>query len=121
MEGREFSDETRTNGGKRIHSSTQLSGALRKALCIFLEIAVYFNKPELENKAKLVTLCTARVLGCLRRFVANWFDTEHSIGECCERKCEQRLIRVTLLSILFCVCREPEIACNVVKENLHDF
>ncbi|GMF44572.1 unnamed protein product [Phytophthora fragariaefolia] len=108
--------------GKSVTPSTiKVSNTFREALCTLLEIVACFSKPAVVNKSTLVTDCTARVLGCLKRFVAGYLCAKHSIGECCERKCELRLLRVTLLSLLFYMCREPAIACNVVKENLHIF
>ncbi|RLN67672.1 hypothetical protein BBJ28_00009312 [Nothophytophthora sp. Chile5] len=98
-----------------------LSNSLRKALCFLLEVAAQFDNPELANKPELETVCTARVLGCLQRFVASCASVGPQIGECCERKCEQRLVHLSLLSILFRMCREANIAPSVVKEGLQTF
>ncbi|GMF13479.1 unnamed protein product [Phytophthora lilii] len=102
-------------------ASCRLSDSLRDALCTLLELVAYFNKPESVNISRLETVCTARVLGCLKRFVAINVDGVNPIGECCERKCEQKLLHFTLLSILFCMCRDRAIACSVMKEKLHNF
>ncbi|ETI49965.1 hypothetical protein F443_06397 [Phytophthora nicotianae P1569] len=95
-----------------------LSDLLREAICSVLKIAACFDVPDLINKSELETVCTARVLGCLKRFVAGM---PPSFGECCHRKCEQRLIHLALLSILFRMCRDPEVAGYVVREGLHRF
>ncbi|KAG2847341.1 hypothetical protein PC112_g1133 [Phytophthora cactorum] len=98
--------------------ASPLSDLLREALCTLLEIAACFDTPDLVQMSQLETVCTARVLGCLKRFVAGM---QPSLGECCDCKCEQRLIHLTLLSILFRMCREPEVAGYVVREDLHKF
>jgi hypothetical protein len=102
-------------------ASPRLTESLREALCTLLEIAACLDELDMGNRKLLVTVCTARILGCLKRFVAGCIGMEPPLGACCGCKCEQRLLHLTLLSILIRMCREPEIACNVVKENLHRF
>ncbi|KAG1684997.1 hypothetical protein DVH05_009827 [Phytophthora capsici] len=109
------------NEEESVQRSPPLSDPLREALCTLLEIAACFDNSDPGKKSQLKTVCTARVLGCLKRFVTGYGDVQSSLGACCDRKCERRLVDIALLNILFRMCREPEIAGNVVKESLHTF
>lgn len=74
-------------------------------------------------QAKITTICTARVICCLKRFVD---AGRHQLGRenehhCCKQQCQRRLMRLILLMILFQLCRVPQTARALVTEKLDEF
>lgn len=81
------------------------------------------------NKA---TICAARVLGSLKRFIAaskhicgpvdqSDYTTKDHEGHCCAHKCHQSLVRLAVLLVLFNLSRARQTAAAVVAEGLDGF
>lgn len=87
------------------------------------------HAPARPNKA---TVCAARVLGCLKRFVASRKNTrapflQSSEGSsdredrCCVHECHRTLVRLAVLFILFNFSRARPTAAAIVAEGLEEF
>lgn len=97
----------------------------------FLELLLQWEQSARESsvvKAELETIWEARILGCLKRFVAKkkYVDAKFVGCSCFNSSdggnfpCVQRLVCYALATILFSLARDPRLASGVVKNELHE-
>lgn len=99
---------------------------LAESLAFFLEFLLLLERKEDEVatdafRKELETICEARILGCLQRFVQKRKHVDATLTGCCDQKCVQRLVSYTLVCILYTLSREARMAAFIVKNDLHRF
>lgn len=99
---------------------------VQAALAFLLEFVWFLDmrsNPADHDSQMFIVICEGRILGCLKRFISKRKHEEkwQSNSSSCSSACHRKLVRLSIVVILFGICCHSSMAPSVIRERLHLF